>query len=110
MQPVSALTTTLIQSSIYSDVSIFPRRSSVRGTSTPTTVTNSEKNVTTLTFGSTWIFSSNLINEVRGNFSKNDGKSTFTNDNFGGAVPISDALLFPSFANPATDVVDVILR
>ncbi len=91
---------------LFGRFNISPSKNSVRGTSTPTTVTNSEKNVTTLTFGSTWIFSSNLINEVRGNFSKNDGKSTFTNDNFGGAVPISDALLFPSFANPATDVVD----
>ena len=80
---------------IFGRFNVSPSKQSVRSAALPTTVTNSEKNVRTLTFGATWLLRSTKVNELRGNYSKNDGKSTFTNDNFGGAVPISSSLLFP---------------
>jgi hypothetical protein len=92
---------------IFGRFNISPSVSTTRGTTVPTTLTNSRKNIKTLTLGSTQTFSSSVVNEIRGNYSKNTGSSTFTNDDFGGAVPISDGALFPSFASPETDIVDV---
>src|SRR6266498_527851 len=51
-----------------------------------------------LTVGVTQIFSSNVNNEIRGNYTKSEGTGFFQLDDFGGAIPPSDAVLFPSFA------------
>jgi outer membrane receptor protein involved in Fe transport len=57
--------------------------------------------------GSTQTFSSSVVNELRANYSKNEGSNIFRNDDFGGAIPVPDELLFPSFADPATSTVDI---
>jgi len=56
----------------------------------------------TLTLGSTQTLSAFLLNEVRFNYSHNVGAYTTSMDNFGGAMPIPDAVLFPSFTNRVT--------
>ena len=53
----------------------------------------------TLTAGITWIITPRLTNEFRANWSKVTGGNSFTLDNFGGAVPPPDSLLFPSFTS-----------
>lgn len=92
---------------VFGRFNISPSISTTRNPFTPTTLVNSRKNIQTWTFGSTQTLTNSLVNEIRGNYSKNTGSSTSTNDNFGGAVPISDSALFPSFASPETDLIDV---
>ncbi len=55
-------------------------------------------NTQTLTIRATQSFSPTISNEIGANYSKSDGGSFFHIDEFGGAVPPPDSLLFPSFA------------
>ena len=50
----------------------------------------------TLTLGLTQLIKSNMSNEVRANYSNQKVAARFIVDNFGGAVPVPDSLLFPS--------------
>jgi Carboxypeptidase regulatory-like domain/TonB dependent receptor len=52
--------------------------------------------VQTLTVGLTEIISQRVSNEVRANYSNDRAGNKFGLDNFGGAVPLPDSLLFPS--------------
>jgi hypothetical protein len=54
----------------------------------------------TLTIGSTQALSPRLTNEFRFNYSRSRSKSFFTLDNFGGAVPPPDSVLYPSGVSP----------
>ena len=53
----------------------------------------------TLTLGSTQIFSSNITNDLRVNFSKSKVNQTYFIDNFGGAIVPPQTSLYPSFTN-----------
>jgi len=55
----------------------------------------------TATAGSTALITARLTNEFRANWSRSAIDSSFVDDNFGGAMPLSPASLFPSFINPA---------
>ncbi|HKY41514.1 MAG TPA: TonB-dependent receptor [Pyrinomonadaceae bacterium] len=72
-------------------------------------VSNSAFETQTLTGGATAIFSPTLTNDFRANYSRNRGDSVFTLDNFGGAIPPPDSLLFSGFgsADRATVVVSL---
>ena len=52
--------------------------------------------VHTLTVGLTQLINPKISNEVRANYSNNRVATEFAIDNFGGAVPLPDSLLFPS--------------
>lgn len=52
-------------------------------------------NSDTLTAGATWVISPQVINDFRGNWSQTEGGSHTLLDDFGGAVPPPDSLLFP---------------
>jgi hypothetical protein len=52
----------------------------------------------TLTLGTTWAISSTMNNEFRANLSRQYGETSLVSDNFGGAVPLTAAML-PPFAN-----------
>ena len=56
----------------------------------------------TLTAGATFIISPTTTNDLRGNYSWNKGGIFNTLDNFGGAIPPPDSLLFSAFGNPET--------
>jgi Carboxypeptidase regulatory-like domain/TonB dependent receptor/TonB-dependent Receptor Plug Domain len=56
----------------------------------------------TLTAGATAILSPTLTNDLRANYSRNEGHNFFTLDNFGGAVPPPDSFLFSTFGSPET--------
>jgi len=53
-----------------------------------------------LTIGSTLALTQRLTNELRFNYSRSRAKSFLTLDNFGGAAPPSDSVLYPSGASP----------
>ncbi|HEX7330624.1 MAG TPA: TonB-dependent receptor [Pyrinomonadaceae bacterium] len=50
----------------------------------------------TLTGGATMVFTPNVNNEIRLNYSKHTARNFFDLDDLGGAVPASDAVLFPA--------------
>jgi hypothetical protein len=53
-----------------------------------------------LTLGSDQAITPRLTNELRFNYSRSSAQGFFTLDNFGGAVPPPDSVLYPSFASP----------
>ena len=53
-----------------------------------------------LTVGTNLAFGSRLISEVRVNYGRSSGHGFLTLDNFGGATPPSDSVLYPSLATP----------
>ncbi len=55
----------------------------------------------TLTGGATWIINSRTTNDLRLNWSKNEGGAFLVLDNFGGAVVPPDNLLFPLSGTPS---------
>lgn len=86
-----------------SNVSFFARYShapsSVAARSTFSTLSNiSATSIGTdgLTAGSTQVFSAKFTNEIRANYSTSRGLTTTTGDNFGGAIPLPDSLLYPA--------------
>ena len=56
----------------------------------------------TLTSGATFIFSATTTNDLRANYSWNKGRTFNTLDNFGGAIPPPESLLFSTFGNSET--------
>lgn len=65
-------------------------------------VSQSAYKLHTVTGGATFIFSPTLTNDLRANYSWNKGRSFATLDNFGGAIPPPDSLLFSTFGEPET--------
>ncbi|HEX8920345.1 MAG TPA: TonB-dependent receptor, partial [Pyrinomonadaceae bacterium] len=65
-------------------------------------LTRAELDTETLTVGATLSFNASTINELRANWSRARGATSFEVDEFGGAVPPELSLLFPS-AVPTED-------
>lgn len=61
-------------------------------------------NTVTLTIGSTQILTPRLTNDLRVNYSRNSGGNVWLIDEFGGAAPPSDSILFPPFASRANSL------
>jgi hypothetical protein len=55
-----------------------------------------------LTVGSNQVVTPLLTNELRFNYSRSRGNSFLTMDNFGGAVPPLNSVIYPSFASPSS--------
>jgi len=74
-----------------------PSRSEQRGPSGAvlSTTESLSPSVQTLTVGLTELITPGISNEVRANYSNDRVSSNFALDNFGGAVPLPDSLLFP---------------
>jgi Carboxypeptidase regulatory-like domain/TonB dependent receptor len=60
--------------------------------------------VQTLTLGLAEVITPKINNEVRANYSNQRVGTTFTMDNFGGAVPLPDSVLFPQGVSSATGI------
>ncbi|HVF56828.1 MAG TPA: TonB-dependent receptor [Pyrinomonadaceae bacterium] len=56
----------------------------------------------TLTFGATTALAAATVNDLRINWSRARGATVLSTDDFGGAEPPPDSLLFPPFASPRT--------
>ena len=53
----------------------------------------------TVTVGATYSFSRSTLNELRANWSRARGATSFALDDFGGAVPLPPSLIFPPFVS-----------
>jgi len=60
-----------------------------------------DTSVHTFTVGLTHLISPTISNEIRANYSNDRVKSTYGSDSFGGAVPLTDAQMYPSGVSPA---------
>lgn len=56
----------------------------------------------TATGGATWLINPTVNNEFRFNYSRSHGYSSLALTTLGGAVPLDNSLIFPSFSNPQT--------
>jgi hypothetical protein len=91
---------------VNSKISLFgrydysPSSLSQRGLAAPFTVLSETEpissSVQTLTLGLTELIKPEISNDLRANYSNQRLSERFALDNFGGAVPLSDSLLFPS--------------
>jgi hypothetical protein len=73
-----------------------PSRSAQRGQSfSLNTLGHTIFKTKTLTVGATWAITSNVSNDFRINWSRNEGRSVTEMDTFGGAAPLDDGLIFP---------------
>jgi hypothetical protein len=68
--------------------------------STYSNVQDTKYRTQTLTLGTNQALGPRLTNEFHFNYSRSRTNSFYTLDNFGGAVPPSDSVLYPSFASP----------
>ncbi len=53
----------------------------------------------TVTIGATYLITPRLVNDFRANYSRSLGEKFFEQDDFGGAIPLDDARIFPAFAS-----------
>jgi len=75
--------------------SSLEQRAAPFGTPTLSTKDSISSTVHTLTLGLTELIRQNISNEVRANYSNQRVATQFIVDNFGGAAPLPDSLLFP---------------
>jgi hypothetical protein len=61
----------------------------------------------TITAAATLLLNPTTTNDFRFNYSRNSNGGFFSLDTLGGAVPVSDSLLFPTFSSKETDSIDV---
>jgi hypothetical protein len=73
------------------------------------TVEPLSSSVQTITLGLTQIITPGISNEVRANYSNDRVGTTLVGDNFGGAVPLSGSLLFPSGFSSANSEFEFLL-
>jgi len=63
-------------------------------------LSRAELDTETVTLGATYSFSPRTLNELRANWSRARGATSFALDDFGGAVPLPPSLLFPTSVSP----------
>ena len=88
---------------VFGRYSNAPSRINVRGGAAAyeySNVQNTKYGTQALTVGSNQAFTSRLTNEIRFNYSQSTSHGFYTLDNFGGATPAPDSVLYPSFAAP----------
>jgi hypothetical protein len=85
----------------YSDApSSLQQRDASTQTENFSTVLHTNYRMQSVTVGGDQSLTDRLINEVRFNYSRSRAHSFLTLDDFGGAVPPPNSVLFPSFASP----------
>ena len=86
--------------SLFGRYSYSPSESVTRGGSFSLNSLNTTAITTqTLTAGATFIINQKIFNELRANYSRNNGHGFRYLDEFGGAAVPADSVLFPSFAS-----------
>src|SRR6266496_1251920 len=73
------------------------------------TVQSLTSSVQTLTVGLTELIKPRISNEVRANYSNNRVGTKFTLDNFGGAMPPPDSLLFPAGFSSTSGIFEFVI-
>src|SRR5215469_1729230 len=77
-------------------------RAPLGGLATLSTTESFKTSVYTFTIGLTHLINSAISNEVRANYSNDRVRSKYGLDSFGGAVPLSDSVMYPSGFSSAT--------
>jgi hypothetical protein len=87
---------------IFGRYSYAPSRTNQRdaGTYEYANIKNFKYGAQFVTLGSNQALGSRVTNEVRFNYSRASGHAFYTLDNFGGATPPPNSVLYPSFAPP----------
>lgn len=81
---------------LFARYNFAPSRSENRdGQSNLSTIITTELRQETLTAGATMMFTPALSNELRANYSRNEGTILNRQDNFGGSIPVPRELLVP---------------
>jgi hypothetical protein len=86
---------------LFGRYSYAPSSTNVRGGTINeySSIQNTKYGTQVLTIGSNQAITPRLTNEVRVNYSRSSANGNFTLDNFAGAVPPPDSVLFPSFVS-----------
>lgn len=92
---------------LFGRFNVSPSETLVRSPRQLATVTTTEIDTTTMTFGADAVLSSKAANEFRANYSTSRGRSVSALDNFGGAVAPSLSQIFPSFVDTANAQSDI---
>jgi hypothetical protein len=92
------------KTTLFVRLSVSPASSDRRGSETisPNVVTYQSSHSDLLTAGLGKILSSGVVNDLRVNYSRSTASGVPTMDNFGGAVPLTAAEVFPSGFTSAT--------
>ena len=85
-----------------------PSESSARNFN-PSVVVLTQTKTETLTVGATLAASPAVSNDLRFNWSRNSSPTSDSLDNFGGAVPPPNSILFPSFASATTSTLRLVI-
>jgi hypothetical protein len=82
---------------LFARYSLTPSDSERRGSdvTSPNLLTNQNSRSQTATVGLTRTFSNGVLNDLRLNYSKSTANGQTIMDNYGGAIPLSDSLVFP---------------
>jgi outer membrane receptor protein involved in Fe transport len=80
-----------------------------RSRSLPNQIGTTSLDTTTLTAGSTMIFSPTTTNDLRFNYSRVPGRVSFSIDNFGGAVPFNTSLYLPSSVPANSELLTIVM-
>lgn len=98
---------------LFGRYNFAPSNSDNRVSTNPTHFQTLQQNATTFTLGSSQVFGSKMVNEIRANYSHNEGFAYYTYDGYGGGIqPPPSILLPPSTAgklvratlNPITNI------
>ncbi|MCC7307251.1 MAG: TonB-dependent receptor [Acidobacteria bacterium] len=82
--------------SLFGRVNHAPSSANTRNSANPSIFSSSFSNTQTLTLGSTQLFGSKVVNEIRANASRNLAGSENIHDGFGGGVDFDPYLLLPT--------------
>ena len=82
---------------LFARYSLAPSNSNRRGSdlTSPNVVNSQSSNASTATLGATHAFKGGAIDDLRVNYSRSSSAGVSTMDDFGGAVPLADSLVFP---------------
>ena len=83
---------------LFARYSLTPSSSVRRGSqmSTPNVIQNESSRSQLATTGMTHVFGDSSVNDLRVNYSDSKASGYSTMDNYGGAVPLTDSLVFPN--------------
>src|SRR5436190_14742507 len=83
---------------LFGRVNYAPSNGIFRDSGNPSGFTTNEQNTLMFTLGSTQVFSSKLVNEIRANYSHQEGFSDLGYDGYGGGVLPPESIVFPASA------------
>jgi hypothetical protein len=97
------------KTNLFLRFSLTPSSSNERGTqeSTPNLVTVRSSHAELFTAGMTNVLSDGALNDLRLNYSRTSTSGQTTMDNFGGAVPLTNSLVFPKGVTSETGSFDL---